>query len=121
MLKLPLVLVEWRGRNVRGLFGLNWLNETTEKNMAPKDETGGERKARYERIGKTSAKIIKNILAGTVLGHKLRTIGTGGERTIGRNECAHCNRQLSYCQMLVTEGVSRHLLELAILRPRLRR
>jgi hypothetical protein len=43
--------------------------------MAPKDETGAERKARYERIGKASAKTIKNMLAGTALGHKLRAKG----------------------------------------------
>jgi len=46
-----------------------------EKNMAPKDETGAERKARYERIGKASAKTIKNMLAGTALGDKLRAKG----------------------------------------------
>jgi hypothetical protein len=43
--------------------------------MAPKDETGEERKARYERIGKASAKTIKNMLAGTALGDKLRAKG----------------------------------------------
>ena len=43
--------------------------------MAPKDETGAERKARYERIGKASAKTIKNMLAGTALGDKLRAKG----------------------------------------------
>jgi hypothetical protein len=36
--------------------------------MEPKDETRAERKARYERIGKASAKTIKNMLAGTVVG-----------------------------------------------------
>jgi hypothetical protein len=51
------------------------LNETTEKNMAPNDKTGAERKARYERIGKASAKTIKNMLAGTALGGKLRARG----------------------------------------------
>ena len=51
------------------------LNDTTEKNMAPKDETGAERKARYERIGKASAKTIKTMLAGTTLGDKLRAKG----------------------------------------------
>jgi hypothetical protein len=51
------------------------VNDTTEKNMAPKDETGAERKARYERIGKASAKTIKNMLAGTALGDKLRAKG----------------------------------------------
>jgi len=43
--------------------------------MAPKDGTGAERKARYERIGKASAKTIKNMLAGTALGDKLRAKG----------------------------------------------
>jgi len=43
--------------------------------MAPKDETGAERKARYGRIGKASAKTIKNMLAGTALGDKLRAKG----------------------------------------------
>ena len=43
--------------------------------MAPKDETAAERKARYERIGKASAKTIKNMLAGTALGDKLRAKG----------------------------------------------
>jgi hypothetical protein len=43
--------------------------------MAPKDETGVERKARYERIGMASAKTIKNMLAGTALGGKLRAKG----------------------------------------------
>jgi hypothetical protein len=43
--------------------------------MAPKDGTGAERNARYERIGKASAKAIKNMLAGTVLGDKLRAKG----------------------------------------------
>jgi hypothetical protein len=43
--------------------------------MAPKDETAAERKARYERIGKASAKTIKNMLAGTALGNKLRAKG----------------------------------------------
>jgi hypothetical protein len=43
--------------------------------MAPKDETGAERNARYERIGKASGKAIKNMLAGTVLGDKLRAKG----------------------------------------------
>jgi hypothetical protein len=43
--------------------------------MAPKDETGVERKARYERIGMASAKTIKNMLAGTALGDKLRAKG----------------------------------------------
>jgi len=51
------------------------LNDTTEKNMAPKDETGAERKARYERIGTASAKTIKTMLAGTALGDKLRAKG----------------------------------------------
>jgi hypothetical protein len=51
------------------------LNDTTEKNMAPNDETAAERKARYGRIGKASAKTIKNILAGTALGAKLRAKG----------------------------------------------
>jgi glycosyltransferase involved in cell wall biosynthesis len=40
-----------------------------------KDGTGAERNARYERIGKASAKAIKNMLAGTVLGDKLRAKG----------------------------------------------
>ena len=43
--------------------------------MAQKDETGVERKARYERIGMASAKTIKNMLAGTALGDKLRAKG----------------------------------------------
>jgi hypothetical protein len=43
--------------------------------MAPKNETGIERKARHERIGKASAKTIKNMLAGTALGNKLRAKG----------------------------------------------
>jgi len=43
--------------------------------MVPKDKTEAERKARYERIGKASAKTIKNLLAGTVLGDKLRAKG----------------------------------------------
>jgi hypothetical protein len=43
--------------------------------MAPKDETGAERKARYERIGTASAKTIKTMLAGTALGDKLRAKG----------------------------------------------
>jgi hypothetical protein len=47
------------------------LNDTTERNMAPKDGTEAERNARYERIEKASAKTIKNMLAGTVLGDKL--------------------------------------------------
>jgi hypothetical protein len=51
------------------------LNDTTEKNMAPKDETRLERKARYQRIGMASAKTIKNMLAGTALGDKLRAKG----------------------------------------------
>jgi hypothetical protein len=54
---------------------LNRLNNTTEKNMAPKDETVAEKSARYERIGKASAKAIKNMLAGTALGGKLRAKG----------------------------------------------
>ena len=43
--------------------------------MAPKDETEAERKARYQRIGKASAKTIKSMLAGTVVGDKLRAKG----------------------------------------------
>ena len=43
--------------------------------MVPKDETAAERQARYERIGKASAKTIKNMLAGTMLGDKLRANG----------------------------------------------
>jgi hypothetical protein len=43
--------------------------------MAPKDETAAERKARYDRIGTASAKTIKNVLAGTTLGEKLRAKG----------------------------------------------
>jgi|GEM_PF-4201306 len=43
--------------------------------MAPKDETVAEKSARYERIGKASAKAIKNMLAGTALGGKLRAKG----------------------------------------------
>jgi hypothetical protein len=45
--------------------------------MAPKDETGAERKARYERIGKASAKTIKNMLAGTARGDKLAGTALG--------------------------------------------
>jgi hypothetical protein len=51
------------------------LNDTTEKNMAPKDETSTERKARYERIGKASAKTVKNMFAGSPLADKLRAKG----------------------------------------------
>ena len=51
------------------------MNDITEKSMAPKDEIGAERKARYGRIGKASAKTIKNMLAGTALGDKLRAKG----------------------------------------------
>jgi hypothetical protein len=51
------------------------LNDTTEKNMAPNDETAAERRARYGRIGKASAKTIKNMLAGTALADKLRAKG----------------------------------------------
>ena len=51
------------------------MNDTTEKTMAPKDESEADRQARYERIGKASAKTIKNMLAGTVLGDKLRAKG----------------------------------------------
>ena len=52
----------------------------TEKDMAPKeteqkDETATERAARYERIGKASAKTIKNMFAGTALADKLRAKG----------------------------------------------
>jgi len=54
---------------------LKWLDDTLEKNMAPKDETEAERNVRYERIGKASAKTIKNMLAGTALGDKLRAKG----------------------------------------------
>jgi hypothetical protein len=39
--------------------------------MATNDETAAERKARYGRIGKASAKTIKSMLAGTALGDKL--------------------------------------------------
>ena len=39
-----------------------------------------ERKARYERIGKASAKTIKNMLAGTPLGEKLRAKALRGCR-----------------------------------------
>ena len=39
--------------------------------MAPNDETAAERKARYGRIGRASAKTIKSMLAGTALGDKL--------------------------------------------------
>ena len=41
----------------------------------PKDETATERAARYERIGKASAKTIKNMFAGTSLADKLRAKG----------------------------------------------
>jgi hypothetical protein len=51
------------------------MNNPKVKNMAPKDETGAERNARYERIGKASAKSIKNMLAGTALGDMLRAKG----------------------------------------------
>jgi hypothetical protein len=71
------------------------LNDITEKNMTPKDETTAERKARYGRIGTASAKTIKNMLAGTALGDKLAAKGTGGERTIGKNVCAQCSRQFT--------------------------
>jgi hypothetical protein len=54
--------------------------------MAPKDETGTERKARKERIEKASAKAIKNMLAGTALGDKLRAKGyTWGSPTTARS------------------------------------
>jgi hypothetical protein len=43
--------------------------------MAPKDGTEAERNARYKRIGQASAKAIKNTLAGTALGDKLRAKG----------------------------------------------
>jgi len=43
--------------------------------MADNEETDAKRKARYERIGKASAKTIKNMLAGTPLGEKLRAKG----------------------------------------------
>ncbi len=43
--------------------------------MAPKGETGAERKVRYERIGKAAAKTIKDMLSGSALGHKLRAKG----------------------------------------------
>jgi hypothetical protein len=46
-----------------------------EKKMSPKDETQAERSARYKRIGKSWAKTIRNMLAGTVLGEKLRVKG----------------------------------------------
>jgi hypothetical protein len=46
-----------------------------EENMAPEDKTAAERKARYGRIGTASAKTLKNMLAGTVLGDKLRAKG----------------------------------------------
>jgi hypothetical protein len=48
---------------------------TAETVMAENDETEAERKARYQRIGKASAKTIRNMLAGTVLGEKLRAKG----------------------------------------------
>jgi hypothetical protein len=48
---------------------------TTEENLGPKDDTEAERNARYKRIGKASAKAIKNTLAGTALGEKLRAKG----------------------------------------------
>jgi hypothetical protein len=56
-------------------------NQTARRNdMAPKeteqkDETATERAARYERIGKASAKTIKNMFAGTALADKLRAKG----------------------------------------------
>ena len=43
--------------------------------MTPNDETETEREARYRRFGKASAKAIKNTLAGTALGEKLRARG----------------------------------------------
>jgi hypothetical protein len=43
--------------------------------MATKDETAAERKLRYQRVGTASAKTIKNMLAGTTLGEKLRARG----------------------------------------------
>jgi hypothetical protein len=43
--------------------------------MAPKGETAEERKARYQRIGKASAKTIRNMFAGTALADKLRAKG----------------------------------------------
>jgi hypothetical protein len=43
--------------------------------MAPKDETEAKRKARYERLGKASAKNINKLLAETDLGDKLRAKG----------------------------------------------
>jgi hypothetical protein len=45
------------------------------KDTAPKDETGTERTARYERIGKATAKTIKNMFGETALAHKLRAKG----------------------------------------------
>jgi len=51
------------------------LNDTAEKDMAAKDETSTERKARYGRIGKASAKTIKNMLAGSPLADKLSAKG----------------------------------------------
>ena len=45
------------------------------ENMAPKDESGAKRNAYYKRIGKASAKTIKNMFAGTALADKLRAKG----------------------------------------------
>ena len=45
------------------------------KDTAPKDSTGTERTARYERIGKASAKTIKSMFAETPLAQKLRAKG----------------------------------------------
>ena len=57
-------------------IALNRMKHTTEKNMAPEDETGAEGNARYERIGKASAKTIKNMLAGTALGGQVQGRGS---------------------------------------------
>jgi hypothetical protein len=43
--------------------------------MEPKDGTEAETNARYKRIGKASAKTIKNMLAGITLGDKFRAKG----------------------------------------------
>jgi hypothetical protein len=63
--------------------------------MAPKDESGAERTARFARIGKASAKTIKNMLAGTALGDKLSANEAGGERTMASKDCAQCDRQFT--------------------------
>jgi hypothetical protein len=60
------------------------LNDTTEKNMAPKDGTGAERNARYKRIGKASVKAQEHVggdcAGGQAQGQRLH-VGAGKERT----------------------------------------